>query len=36
MKAVIFHSIGDILLDEVPEPKIQHPGWINVEIVPGK
>lgn len=25
MKAVVFHGIGDIRLDEVPEPKIQHP-----------
>jgi threonine dehydrogenase-like Zn-dependent dehydrogenase len=23
MKAVVFHGIGDIRLDEVPEPKIQ-------------
>jgi len=25
MKAVVFHGIGDIRLDDVPEPKIQHP-----------
>ncbi len=25
MKAVVFHGIGDIRLDNVPEPKIQHP-----------
>lgn len=25
MKAVVFHGIGDIRLDEVPEPKIEHP-----------
>ncbi|KOP24809.1 alanine acetyltransferase [Hapalosiphon sp. MRB220] len=25
MKAVVFHGIGDIRLDEVPEPKIQEP-----------
>ncbi|MES1026419.1 alcohol dehydrogenase catalytic domain-containing protein [Gloeocapsa sp. BRSZ] len=25
MKAVIFHGIGDIRLDDVPEPKIQEP-----------
>ncbi|HEX7028935.1 MAG TPA: zinc-dependent alcohol dehydrogenase [Gammaproteobacteria bacterium] len=24
MKAVVFHNIGDIRLDDVPEPKIQH------------
>ncbi|MDA8231732.1 MAG: alcohol dehydrogenase catalytic domain-containing protein [Magnetospirillum sp.] len=26
MKAVVFHGIGDIRLDDVPEPKIQQPG----------
>ena len=26
MKAVVFHGIGDIRLDEVPEPKIEHPN----------
>ncbi len=25
MKAVVFHGIGDIRLDEVPEPKIETP-----------
>ncbi len=25
MKAVVFHAIGDILLDDVPEPKIEQP-----------
>lgn len=25
MKAVVFHGIGDIRLDDVPEPKIQQP-----------
>ena len=25
MKAVVFHGIGDIRLDDVPEPKIQEP-----------
>ncbi len=25
MKAVVFHGIGDIRLDTVPEPKIEHP-----------
>src|ERR671924_1071119 len=25
MKAVVFHGVGDIRLDEVPEPKIQEP-----------
>lgn len=25
MKAVVFHGIGDIRLDNVPEPKIQEP-----------
>ena len=25
MKAVVFHGIGDIRLDDVPEPKIQKP-----------
>jgi threonine dehydrogenase-like Zn-dependent dehydrogenase len=26
MKAVVYHGIGDIRLDEVPEPKIEHPN----------
>ena len=26
MKAVVFHGIGDIRLDDVKEPKIQHPA----------
>ena len=26
MKAVVFHGIGDIRLDNVPEPKIEHPN----------
>src|SRR5919112_1832285 len=25
MKAVVFHGVGDIRLDDVPEPKIQEP-----------
>jgi threonine dehydrogenase-like Zn-dependent dehydrogenase len=25
MKAVVFHGIGDIRLDNVPEPKVKHP-----------
>lgn len=25
MKAVVFHDVGDIRLDNVPEPKIEHP-----------
>jgi len=25
MKAVVFHSIGDIRLDEVPDPQIEQP-----------
>lgn len=25
MKAVVFHGVGDIRLDDVPEPKIQAP-----------
>ena len=25
MKAVVFHDVGDIRLDDVPEPKIQDP-----------
>jgi threonine dehydrogenase-like Zn-dependent dehydrogenase len=25
MKAVVFHGVGDIRLDEVPEPKLQAP-----------
>ena len=26
MKAVVFHGVGDIRVDDVPEPKIQHPS----------
>ncbi len=26
MKAVVFHGVGDIRLDNVPEPKIQEPS----------
>lgn len=25
MKAVVFHAVGDIRLDDVPDPKIQDP-----------
>ncbi len=25
MKAVVFHGVGDIRLDDVPDPKIQEP-----------
>ena len=25
MKAVIFHDVGDIRLEEVPDPVIEHP-----------
>jgi threonine dehydrogenase-like Zn-dependent dehydrogenase len=25
MKAVVFHGVGDIRLDDVPEPEIQEP-----------
>ena len=25
MKAVVFHGVGDIRLDDVPEPKIEQP-----------
>lgn len=25
MKAVVFHGVGDIRLDEVPEPEIKDP-----------
>lgn len=26
MKAVVFHGVGDIRLDDVPEPKLEHPN----------
>jgi len=26
MKAVVFHKVGDIRLDNVPEPKIEQPS----------
>ncbi|NTU79685.1 MAG: alcohol dehydrogenase catalytic domain-containing protein [Chloroflexales bacterium] len=32
MKAVVFHDIGDIRLDEVPEPTIQEPNDAIVRI----
>ena len=32
MKAVVFHAIGDIRLDEVPEPRIQKPTDAIVKI----
>lgn len=32
MKAVVFHGIGDIRLDDVPEPKIEHPNDAIVRI----
>jgi Alcohol dehydrogenase GroES-associated len=25
MKAVVFHNVGDIRVEEVPEPKLQAP-----------
>jgi threonine dehydrogenase-like Zn-dependent dehydrogenase len=32
MKAVVFHGIGDIRLDDVPEPKIQQPTDAIIQI----
>jgi threonine dehydrogenase-like Zn-dependent dehydrogenase len=32
MKAVVFHGIGDIRLDDVPEPKIQDPRDVIVRL----
>ena len=32
MKAVVFHDVGDIRLDDVPEPVIQEPGDAIVRI----
>ncbi|XYJ08631.1 zinc-dependent alcohol dehydrogenase [Telluria sp. B2] len=32
MKAVVFHDVGDIRLEEVPEPKIEEPGDAIVRI----
>ncbi|MBO0837696.1 MAG: hypothetical protein J2P28_19595, partial [Actinobacteria bacterium] len=26
MKALVFHGTGDIRVDDVPEPKIEHPN----------
>lgn len=46
MKAVVFHGVGDIRVDDVPEPQLQAPtdaivritasamGWIKVELKP--
>jgi hypothetical protein len=30
MKAVVFHGIGDIRLDSVPEPKIQEKQMLSL------
>ncbi|TWT90375.1 Glutathione-independent formaldehyde dehydrogenase [Pseudobythopirellula maris] len=32
MKAVVFHGVGDIRLDDIPEPKIQDPNDAIVQI----
>jgi Alcohol dehydrogenase GroES-associated len=29
MKAVVYHGVGDIRVDDVPEP-----GWLKVELEP--
>lgn len=26
MKAIVFHGVGDIRLDEVPDPTLRHPA----------
>ncbi|MND29713.1 hypothetical protein D3C80_202260 [compost metagenome] len=39
MTAVAFHDVGDIRLDDLPEPSLQEPtdtGWIKVELQPQK
>ena len=33
MKAVVFHGVGDIRLDDVPEPKIQDPTDAIVRLI---
>lgn len=32
MRAVVFHGIGDIRLDDVPEPKIEAPTDAIIQI----
>ena len=32
MKAVVFHGVGDIRLDDVPEPKIQEPSDAIIQV----
>ena len=32
MKAVVFHGVGDIRVDDVPEPTIQQPNDAIVRI----
>src|SRR5919197_4642757 len=33
MKAVVFHGVGDIRLDEIPEPRIEQPTDAIVRII---
>ena len=32
MKAVVFHDVGDVRLDDVEEPKIQNPNDVVIRI----
>ena len=32
MKAAVFHKVGDITVDNVPDPKIEHPEDIIVKV----
>jgi threonine dehydrogenase-like Zn-dependent dehydrogenase len=34
MKTVVFHGIGDIRLEDVPEPTLRAPGWMKVKLDP--
>ncbi|CAJ0858725.1 hypothetical protein R20233_00618 [Ralstonia sp. LMG 32965] len=34
MKAVVLHGIGDIRLEDVPEPTLREPGWMKVKLDP--
>lgn len=40
MKAVVFHGVGDIRLDDVPKPTIQEPTdaivWLTASTICGR
>jgi len=36
MKAVVFHGVGDIHVDDVPEPQIQDPNDAILRLTPSE